>query len=162
MLLQWRFDKYHNVQLRPERINESIEPRLNQVLMPLASIIEDKEMLGELRMFAERYNKNIIVERGSQIEAEVLQVIVALASEGNFTPQMKEIADRYNSEWDENDSVTPRKVGPIIREKLKLRTGPDSNNTIRLKWDGDLIVKLCEKYGVLVNVPGRSDVSDIL
>jgi hypothetical protein len=162
MLLQWRFDKYHDVQLRPERINESIEPRLNQISMPLASIIDDQEMLDELRMFAERYNKNIIVERGSQIEAEVLQVIIGLASEGNFTPQMKEIADRYNSEWDENDSVTPRKVGPIIRDKLKLRTAPDSNNTIRLKRDDELLAKLCEKYGVVADGPGRSDVSDIL
>jgi hypothetical protein len=162
MLLQWRFDKYRDVQLRPERINESIEPRLNQVMMPLASIIEDQEMLDELRKFAERYNKNIIVERGSQIEAEILQVIVDLAGEGNSKPQMKEIAELYNNEQDEGDLITARKVGPIIREKLKLRTGPDSNNTIRLKWDGEKIAKLCERYGIVGTSAGHSDLADIL
>jgi len=162
MLLQWRFDKYRNIQLRPERINESIEPRLNQVMMPLASIIEDQKMLSELRMFAEQYNKNIIVERNSLLEAEVLQVIMDLAVGGNITPQMKEIADRYNSERDEEEHIKPRRVGSIIREKLKLRTERDQRNTIRLKWDGEKIAKLCEKYGIVGTSAGRSDVADIL
>jgi hypothetical protein len=162
MLLQWRFDKYPDVQLRPERINESIEPRLNQVLTPLASIIDDREMLAELREFGERYNKRIVVERGSLIEADVLQAIVDLAVEGNFTPQMKEIADRYNSEREEDEHITARKVGAIVGDKLKLKKYPDSNNTIRLRWDGEMIGKLCEKYGVVFGAPGHSDVTDIL
>jgi hypothetical protein len=162
MLLQWRFDKYPHVQLRPERLNESIEPRLNQVLIPLASIIDDREMLDELTMFAERYNKNIIVERGSLLEAEVLQVIMDLALEGNFTPQMKEIADRFNSKRKDKDHITPRKVGAIVGDKLKLSKKPDSKNTYCLCWDGEKIPKLCEKYGVVVGASGHSDVSDIL
>jgi hypothetical protein len=164
MLLQWRFDKYPYVQLRPERINESIEARLNQVLIPLASIIDDQKMLDELRMFAERYNKNIIVERGMLIEAEVLQVILDLAVEGNFTPQMKGIADRFNSEREPKDHITPRKVGAIVGDKLKLSKKLDSKNTYCLCWDGEKIAMLCEKYGVVagVGVSGHSDVSDIL
>ena len=137
---------------------------MNQVLIPLASIIDDQEMLDELTMFAERYNKNIIVERGSLIEAEVLQVIVDLAVEGKFTPQMKEIAGKYNSEHDEKDYITPRKVGSIVGDKLKLSKKPDSKNTYCLCWDGEKIAKLCEKYGVVtgVGVSGHSDVSEIL
>jgi hypothetical protein len=162
MLLQWRFDKYRDVQLRPECINESIEPRLNQVMMPLASIIEDQTMLNELRKFAERYNKNIIVERGSQIEAEVLQAIIDLAVGGNISPQMKEIADHYNNERDKEDYITPRGVGAIVGNKLRLRKDKDSSNSYRLRWDGELIAKLCEKYGVVKTSAGHSDVSDIL
>ena len=67
------------MQLRPDRINESVEPRLNQVMMPLASIIEDQLMLDDLREFAERYNKNIVVERGMLLDAEVLQAIIDMA-----------------------------------------------------------------------------------
>lgn len=62
-LLRCRFDKYARIQLRPERVSESMEPRLTQVTLPLASIIEDKAMLEDLANFVARYNKELMVER---------------------------------------------------------------------------------------------------
>ena len=77
---------------------------------------------------------------------------------------MKEIANKYNSERDDKDHITPRKVGSIVGDKLKLDKARDSNNTFCLKWDPERIAKLCERYGVVAGVgdSGHSDVSDIL
>jgi hypothetical protein len=151
MLLQWRFDKYAYAALREDRIHEGIEPRLNQVMMPLASIIEDPTMLNDLREFAERYNKNIIVERGMLFEAEVLQAIVDLARGGKRNPAMKDIADALNQSKDENEScVTAKKVGWVVRNRLKLPT-TEKRNVRHLEWDEEKVGKLCEKYGVVVD-----------
>jgi len=147
-LLQWRFDKYRNVQLRLDLINESIEPRLNQVLMPLASIIEDQAMLDDLREFAESYNKNIVVERGMLLEAEILQTIIDLASNGKRDPSMKEIAKKLNENGDRPKPVTSHKVGWVVRDKLKLQK-ESRRNVQHLVWDAPKIAKLCEKYGVI-------------
>ena len=148
-LLQWRFDKYPSVRLRQNLVNESIEPRLNQVMMPLASIIDDKTMLGDLRSFAETYNKNIVVERGMMLEAEVLQGIIDLAKDGNTQPKMKEIADQTNKERPEKDHISPHKVGWIIGDRLKLEK--IKSRVYTLKWDGEKIQKLCERYGIVID-----------
>jgi len=149
-LLQWRFDKYPDVKLRLDRINESVEPRLNQVMMPLASIIDDQVMLDDLRKFAERYNKNIVVERGMLLEAQVLQAIVDLAAaeESNTNPSMKEIAKQYNEDRTEKEHITAHKVGRVVGDRLKLQK-MNKRGVYHLIWDGPKMQKLCERYGVL-------------
>jgi hypothetical protein len=64
-LLQWRFNKYQNVQLKRDLVNESVEPRLIQVTMPIASIINDESMLSELQEFVSPSMKQI-AERVNQ------------------------------------------------------------------------------------------------
>ena len=147
-LLQWRFDKYQQVRLRHDLINESIEPRLNQVLMPLASIIDDQTMLTDLREFAERYNKLIVTECGMLLEADVLQAIIDLAREGKRDPSMREISDRVNAGDDREKPVTANKVGWVVRDKLKLHK-QDRRHVQHLIWDAEKIGKLCERYGVI-------------
>ncbi|MGW8181038.1 MAG: hypothetical protein ACWGQW_20085, partial [bacterium] len=147
-LLQWRLDKSHSMCLRHDLINESIEPRLNQVMMPLASIIQDQTMLDDLRQFAEKYNKNIIVERGMLLEAEILQTIIDMASVDKRDPSVKEIAEKLNAKGDYPKPVTSNKVGWVVRDKLKLQK-ESRRNVQHLIWDASKIGKLCEKYGVI-------------
>jgi hypothetical protein len=147
-LLQWRFDKYSSSCLRLDLINESIEPRLNQVLMPLASIIEDQAMLSDLREFAERYNKNIVVERGMMLDADVLQTIIDLAADGKRDPSMKEIAEKLNENGDRPKPITSNKIGWVVRDKLRLQK-ESRRNVQHLVWDKEMVGKLCEKYGVI-------------
>lgn len=149
-LLQWRFDKYPHVELRHDRINESIEPRLNQVMMPLASIIQDQVMLDDLREFAEKYNKNIVVERGMLLEAQVLQAIIDLAqaNHSNTSPSMKGIAEQYNEDRTDKEHITAHKAGRVVGDRLKLEK-VNKRGVYHLVWDGPKMQKLCERYGVL-------------
>jgi hypothetical protein len=163
-LLQWRFDKYPYVKLRHDRINESVEPRLNQVMAPLASIIDDETMLNDLREFAERYNKNIVVERGMLVEAQALQAIIDLAqaNESNTSPTMKQIAEQYNSDRTEKEHITAHKAGRVVGNRLKLEK-VNKRGVYHLIWDGPKLEKLCERYGVLaenVDFGGLIDFGD--
>jgi hypothetical protein len=145
-LLQWRFNKYQNVQLKRDLVNESVEPRLIQVTMPIASIINDESMLSELQEFVAKYNKRIVMERGISIEADILKAIINLGDQGNKSPSMKQIAERVNQDNETDETISYRKVGGIVSDSLKLEKQRRRHVT-HLVYDDLKIKKLCEKYG---------------
>jgi len=62
---------------------------------------------------------------------------------------MKEIADQTNKERPEKDHISPHKVGWIIGDRLKLEK--IKSRVYTLKWDGEKIQKLCERYGIVID-----------
>ena len=44
------------------------EPRLNQIFVPLLSLAGDSQVRAELRELAQRYNRELVVERGMDAE----------------------------------------------------------------------------------------------
>jgi len=53
-------------------VDRSIEPRLNQIFVPLLSIIEDPGAVNDLRELARRYNREMIADRhGSDYEKKI-------------------------------------------------------------------------------------------
>jgi hypothetical protein len=145
-LLQWRFNKYQNVHLKRDLVNESVEPRLIQVTMPIASIINDESMLSELQEFVARYNKRIVMERGISIEADILKAIINLGDQGNKSPSMKQIAERVNRDNETDETISYRRVGGIVSDSLKLEKQQHRHVT-HLVYDDLKIKKLGEKYG---------------
>jgi len=84
-LLLFRFRKlarWAATNVKPDR---AIEPRLNQVFLPLLSIIENPEDREELRTLARRYHGDMIAERGMDLEAHVLEVDLRPARSGPAT-----------------------------------------------------------------------------
>jgi hypothetical protein len=74
-LLLFRFRKRNtemNVETTPDR---AIEPRLNQVFLPLLSVVRNPDDREKLRALARRYDGEMIAERGMDLEAQVLEVI---------------------------------------------------------------------------------------
>jgi hypothetical protein len=53
--------------------DRAIEPRLNQIFLPLLSIIEDPKDREEMKELARRYHGEMIAERGMDLEAHVLE-----------------------------------------------------------------------------------------
>jgi hypothetical protein len=56
-------------------VDRSNEPRLNQIFVPLLSIIEDPEARQDLQGLAKRYNREMIADRGMDMEAQILEII---------------------------------------------------------------------------------------
>src|SRR5262249_19516946 len=54
--------------------DRTLEPRLNQIFVPLLSIIEDPKAIEGLRELARRYNREMIADRGTEMEAQILEV----------------------------------------------------------------------------------------
>src|SRR5206468_4228243 len=72
-LLLFRFHKRHKAGVKEALVDRTIEPRLNQIFVPLLSIIEDPKAREDLKELAREYNREMIAERGMDTEAQVLE-----------------------------------------------------------------------------------------
>ena len=123
-LLMWRFDNYFKPLEKREEIIAGIHPRLNQIVVPLLTIIKDEQIREKLKQFIIAYNSDIVADRGMSWESDIVLSILRLEhSKGATEPTVKEITDELNREIDiSEDTLQPRKVGWYLRTKLQLKS----------------------------------------
>jgi len=153
-LLLFRFRNLHKRQPIEGLVDRQIEPRLNQIFVPLLSIISDSQARENLRELARRYDREIVAERGMSIEAQLLEVIreIASAPEGR-QPSIKQITERFVERYQEDyeRKVTSKWIGSIVRKRLSLK--PQKSHgvyVIPLLEEGKL-QRLYQKYGLVGN-----------
>ncbi len=150
-LLMFRFRNFGKRQIDPALVDRSIEPRLAQIFVPLLSVIEDAEARNALRQVARDYHRDLVADRGMDVEAQMLEIIREIQQEP-FSPGLavKEIAERFIARHSEDfeRKITPHWVGGVIRRKLGLKTERHAEGykialgeTVKLKL-------LYEKYGL--------------
>lgn len=124
-LLLFRFRNFGKHQTDAALIDRSIEPRLNQIFVPLLSIIKDESTRHTLKEVAKQYDREILNDRGTEVQAQVLEVIRdLLASDENTKPSVRDItkwfSDRFGEDYERK--VTAKWIGSIIRKKLGIKT----------------------------------------
>jgi hypothetical protein len=132
-------------------VDRSVEPRLNQVFVPLLSVIDDAETKRDLQDVARRYHREIVAERAMDTEAQVLEVISELAglpdsprvSVGDVTHVFTE---RHGEDYDRK--VTAKWIGMIIRRRLGLRPQKSHGAFIIPPEELARLPLLRERYGV--------------
>lgn len=137
-------------------VDRAIEPRLNQIFAPLLAVTQDPEARQNLQTLLRRYNKELVSERGMEIEAQLLEVIRdALAGSSDGTVSVKEIAnwfaDRHGEDYERK--VTPKWIGSLIRKRLRLH--PERLHGIFVILPAELpkLKRLYKKYGLLDDEP---------
>lgn len=150
-LLLFRFRNWGKRAASETLVDRSIEPRLNQIFVPLLSIIEDIQAREELREVARQYNREIIVERGMDMEAQILEVIKDMISSSlHPTLSVKDITlwfvDRHGEEYERK--ITTKWVGSILRKKLSLKTQKSHGIYIIPSSEIPKLARLYEKYGI--------------
>lgn len=113
-LLLFRFRNLARRRIVEGLVDRSIEPRLNQIFVPLLSVIDDPGARRDLQDLARCYNREMIADRGMDMEAQVLEIIRdLLASPFAARLSVKEIAswfvDRHGEEYDRK--VTAKWIG---------------------------------------------------
>jgi hypothetical protein len=116
-LLLYRFDRRHEVKLDATLVDRKLEPRLNQIMLPLLSVIGDPQLRAELRNVALNAQASIVAERGLLIEAQVLEILAELMS--TASRPVVPVADitagvigRYGAEYER--SITNRWIGGVL------------------------------------------------
>jgi hypothetical protein len=122
-LLMWRLTNYFKPIDRNEEIIDGIHPRLNQIVMPLLSIIKDETIKEKLKTFIVKYNSDLVEDRGLTWESDIVFAIFRLEHELNSSElTIKQITNEVNFEIDiDDDKLKPRKVGWYLRSKLQLK-----------------------------------------
>jgi hypothetical protein len=150
-LLLFRFRNLKKPRITETLVDRSIEPRLNQIFVPLLSIIEDTRAREDLRELAKDYNRQIISDRGMDMEAQVLEIIRdILSSPYDVRLSIKDITswfvDRYGMDYERK--ITSKWIGTIIRKKLKLKTQKSHGVYIIPLSERPKLDRLFEKYGI--------------
>ena len=127
----------------------TIEPRLNQIFLPLLSVVSDAKDREELRALARRYHGEMVNERGMDLEAQVLECIRDLRDSGRPLA-IKGIAswlvDRHGDEYERK--LTTKWIGNVIRRKLQLRPVRGSAGYLIPPEELPKVDRLYERYGI--------------
>lgn len=127
-LLMWRLDNYFIPTINKEERIEGIHPRLNQIIVPLLTIIKDEDAKAKLKEFIIKYNVDLVEDRGLTWESDIVYAILKYQFDNKITEMtVKNITDVVNFEMDTDDTITARKVGWYLRTKLQLKTEKKRN-----------------------------------
>lgn len=154
-LLLFRFRNFHKKDAAVELVDRTIEPRLNQIFVPLLSIIEDASTRRDLQKLACAINREHLTDRGMDTEGQVLEIIRTLRDAGREL-SVKQIAlsfaEKYGSDYER--PITPKWIGNVIRRKLRLKTRKSNGVFLIEESAKPILERLYEKYGIL---PNQSD-----
>lgn len=151
-LLKWRFDNYFLEVTANTEVIKGIHPRLNQIVLPLLSIIKNDDAKESLKEFIVKYNDDLIADRGLTKESDIIFAILKLEhngfNENLFT--VKQISNEVNKLIDEEiDQISPRKMGWYLRKKLQLKTGKTrAGYVLNLEQNRDRVNFLKDRYGI--------------
>ncbi|MEW8285195.1 MAG: hypothetical protein AB2697_04370 [Candidatus Thiodiazotropha endolucinida] len=161
-LLLYRFRTLTKKLITTDLVDPCLEPRLNQILTPLTSVMDDTTTREQLRQLATRYQQDMVADRSMDTEAQILRIIAEHKPEAPLT--VKAITDRFVERFssDYDRKITPKWIGGIIRRNLKLRTYK-SNGTYAVNLgDKELLHRLYERYGIETDNAGDVGTSGTL
>jgi len=149
-LLLYRFRTRHKAKANPTLVDPNLEPRLNQILVPLLSVIDSEATREELRAVASGYQQALVAERASTPEADVLEVVRDLVDDCDGTSIATGIiaarfVERHGANYDR--PITPRWIGNLLRRRLRLVTFKSHGVYVLPLSERPKLEILWEKYG---------------
>lgn len=172
LLLRYRLEHWRPyIELNYDALDMSIEPRLNQIVLALYSLVDDPELLAELQEFVREYNKRLIEERGLTLAAKVLEALIVQFHLNQTTPvedrdlstlriteRVNQLIDFENYGYGEyiakhlatDNKVTDRKVGSVLRKQLQFqseRSGKFNGRHVVI-WEEERAQALRKRYGL--------------
>jgi hypothetical protein len=151
-LLLFRFRNFKKHATLPELVDRSLEPRLNQIFVPLLSVIKDPKACEELKGVARQCQRELVSERGLDTEAHVLAVLQELLSIArDEVLTIKEITERFAEEYggEYERKITGKWVGYILRKRLHLRAEKRHGVFVIPATEKPKLERLFERYGLV-------------
>jgi len=153
-LLMYRFQTLEHVRINKELVDPNLSPRLNQILVPLLSIIEDDAIRKEIREAAQGLEKELRAEHSSAPEGELLVILNELMEDYSRTSiPLSEITSlfvaRHGADYDR--AITNRYIGYLLRKRLHLKTHKSHGVYVVPSTEKSKIEALCSRYGISRN-----------
>jgi hypothetical protein len=151
-LLLFRFRNLRKRRIEENLVDRSIEPRLNQIFIPLLSIIEDRKTRDDMQELARRYQREIVSDRGTGMEGQILEIVKEMrGSSVDGKLAIKDITnwfvDRHGDDYERK--ITSKWIGNTIRKKLGLKTEKIDSNYYIAASEGPKLDLLFERYGIV-------------
>lgn len=151
-LLMYRFEKLGAIKVDESLVDPELSPRLNQILVPLLSVIDDEALRNELCATVRSLDRALAAERGNTLEADMLQVLAGLMAVDTSRKNVPvaEITAGFSKQFgnDYPRPITHRYVGEIIRKRLRLITYKSHGVYVVPMSEKDKVDHLCIRYGI--------------
>jgi hypothetical protein len=150
-LLMYRMRERSSTCIDPALADPALEPRMNQILLPLLSIAPDEEVRDAIRSYASQVQQGVVSDRAGSTEGQLLSVIAAsvAGAERSILP-LQEIVTaftvRFGNEYDR--PITSRFLGGVLRNRLGLSMYKTNGNVAVSLKDRSRLVALFARYGV--------------
>jgi hypothetical protein len=150
-LLMYRFKMLGRIKVNEANFDPSLSPRLNQIIMPLLSIIEHEALRKDIRDSVRSFEHKLSAERSGTIEAWTLAVLLDLGAQDCWPIPVSTITEAYRTRYaDEYEKpITPRIIGNVLRSRLRLMTYKSHGVYVLPITEKPKINELCLRYGVL-------------
>lgn len=158
-LLMYRFRMLDQTAVNPDLVDPALSARLNQILVPLLSIIDDAAVRGHIVAAAASLDQSLRNERSATPEAQLLEILTeALADISRTVVPLTEITQtfvtRFGAEFER--PVTPRYIGSLLRNRLHLTSYKSHGTYMVPVSEKTKVDTLCARYGVTVHGPKKS------
>jgi hypothetical protein len=118
-LLHFRFCTLLETRLNTDRVKRNLEPRLNQIALPLLSLVDEESLVGSIRQHVVEQRAAGAPMRNRRVLIEVVRAIQqAFADEAMLSVTVREIADRVRTILGSESPKTSKQFGVLIRKQL--------------------------------------------
>jgi hypothetical protein len=158
-LLMYRFCARNQTAVDPSLADPFLEPRMNQVLLPLLSVAPSPEVQHAIRGYADQVQETALSDRLNSTEGQLLSVIAAaLASGATGSLSLKTIVtaftEHFGGEYDR--PITHRFLGNVLRNRLGLPLYKTAGVVAVSLKDMARIEALLSRYGISEGVWKKS------
>jgi hypothetical protein len=151
-LLMYRLMMVERIQVDESLVEPSLSPRLNQILVPLLSVVDDARLRDDVRDSVRSFDQELYAERSTSAEAGVLEILVELFEQaGRPSVPVSEVAAAFVAKFggEYERPITNRFVGGILRKRLRLSTYKSHGVYVVPATEKPKVAQLCIRYGVV-------------
>jgi hypothetical protein len=155
-LLMYRFRTLGTVKIDDGLVDPALSSRLNQILVPLLSIIDDAQVRADIVVAAKTLDRTLKSERAATPEAQLLEILTEALADATrntvpFTEIVQSFTVRFGAEFER--PITPRYLGSLLRSRLHLASYKTRGNYVVPVSEKAKVDALCPRYGVAVYSP---------
>jgi hypothetical protein len=148
-LLMYRLRTRLSVKLDPALVDSSLEPRMNQILLPLLSVAPSDTLRATISDMARGLQATIVAERGATTEGQLLAILAKFLADADRTVSLGEITEAFTAEHgrDYERPVVNRWISSVLR-RLGVALYKSNGVFVLLPGQHERIAALCVRYGV--------------
>jgi len=159
-LLMYRFQSLEQIRVDESLVDPALSPRLNQILVPLLSIIDDEQLQEEVRDSVKSFDQDLYAERSASAEAGILEILREFLLEPDranipVSEVTAAFVSRFGQEYER--PVTNRFIGGILRKRLRFLTYKSHGVYVVPATEKTKVEQLCIRYGVVERNTGIAE-----
>jgi len=148
-LLLYRFRAVGTAAIDPSLVDLTVSSRLNQILVPLLSIIDDACVRADITAAARTLDQSLKNERAGTAEGQLLEILSELlADAAREVVPLSEITAAFVTRFGAERPITPRYLGSLLRTRLHLTSYKTHGVYVVPIGEKTKVDALCPRYGV--------------